>query len=227
MRSDGLKEIYVGLDRDEFIEIERGASPVVLAHLAAGCANLGEGNEGEVNLDAGPWVTSAGRLLAPGDVLVLDYGESAHALYGARHPTGTLRCFRQHVMSRDPYAHVGRQDITAHVDISAVVRAAAAAGLTLESVTRQSRLMRRLGLEQVLKWLAEAVPGRVEQRAHRAALRLLADPAHLGRIAVLLFGKSAPSGELDHLLGESPTMARLPRRVRELRSDPIRLAESL
>jgi SAM-dependent MidA family methyltransferase len=227
MRAEGLQEVHVGVDRHDFVEVQRPARRAVVEQLAAGGANLQLGDTAEVNVDAADWVITAAGLLTEGYVLVLDYGEPARTLYGSRHPTGTLRCFRRHVMSRDPYAHVGRQDVTAHVDLSAIMRGARSAGLTIEEVTRQGRLLRRLGLVEILGWLERCVPRRIEQRAHRAALGLLAEPAHLGRIASLLLGKSAPGGGLNRLIEEPVTTRMPPPHIWELRGDPLRLAESL
>ena len=130
-------------------------------------------------------------------------------------------------MSRDPYTQVAAQDITAHVDLSAITRAAESGGLTLEGATRQGRLLRRLGLVGLDEELTAAVPGRVEQRAHRAALRLLSEPAHLGRIAALLFGKAVPPGRLKGFASGAPATAPSPGLIWGPRGDPLRLAESV
>lgn len=228
MRADGLREIYVGLQENEFAEIEQSPSSTAIGRqLATGRAQLREGQSGEVNLDGGAWVSAASELLTQGYIFVLDYGEPARHLYGPSHPGGTLRCFRRHVMNQDPYTQVGVQDITAHVDLSAIARAAESAGLTLEGATRQGRLLRRLGLADLADELTEAVPGRVEQRAHRAALRLLSEPLHLGRIAALLFGKAAPPARLTGFAAGARATAPCPGLIWELRGDPLRLAESM
>src|ERR687897_281444 len=68
--------------------------------------------------------------LARGVLLLIDYGAPAAELYDpVRRRDGTLRAYIRHQVHDDPYRHVGRQDLTAHVDVTAVERAAHAVGL--------------------------------------------------------------------------------------------------
>ena len=70
-----------------------------------------------------PWASRRGVLL------LIDYGYPAAELYDSgRRRDGTLRAYLRHRVHDDPYRHVGRQDLTAHVDISAVERAASVPG---------------------------------------------------------------------------------------------------
>ena len=109
----------------------------------------------------------------------------------------TARCAPMSVTrsSDDPYRHVGRQDLTAHVDVTAVERAAQAAGLTTVGITTQAEALMGLGIEDRLR----ADPGRpgdhvrgLRARCGRRCMRLL-DPAAMGRFRVMAFGRDWPA----------------------------------
>lgn len=192
MREEGLLELYVG-GAGPFQTVEGDLSSDALeAQIRDGGGRLGVGHLGEVNLQAAPWVKQAASLLDRGYLLLLDYGETAPSLYGARHPRGTLRCYWHHTMNEEPLLRIGLQDITAHIDLSAVARAALGAGLGLLGATTQQRLLLRLGVGELAERVEERVQRRSEQRAHRGALRLLIDQDGLGRLTATVFGKGVP-----------------------------------
>jgi SAM-dependent MidA family methyltransferase len=193
MRSDGLREIYVDLRADRLVEREGElSSPEIAQQIAAGGGRLDVGQRAEVNLAAPAWVAEASHLIERGYLLLVDYGAPADQLYGAVHPRGTLRCYLRHTMNEDPLANVGVQDLTAHVDFSALTRRAEAAGLALVGATTQARLLGRLGIGALLEEIERSVPARSAQRAHRAALHLLVDPHDLGRVLASAFARQAP-----------------------------------
>ncbi|MBI4213276.1 MAG: SAM-dependent methyltransferase [Chloroflexi bacterium] len=187
---EGPRELYVDIEDGRFVEIEGPLSSSALrAQLEAGGGTLRPGSLAEVSLEAPRWVPAASRLLERGHLLTLDYGEPANLLYGSRHPRGTLRCYRGQVMTEDVYDIPGQQDITLHIDLSAVTRAAQAAGLSLVGMTQQGAFLKRLGLQDFVHRASNPSLPREEQRAQLAALELLRDPSALGSIAVLVFGK--------------------------------------
>lgn len=192
MQQEGLREQYVA-GPGPFQTLEGDLSTSALrGQIGDGGGRMEIGHLGEVNLEAGPWVKRAANLLDRGYLLLLDYGETAPSLYGARHPRGTLRCYWHHTMNEEPFLRIGLQDITAHVDLSAVARAALREGLGLLGATTQQRLLLRLGIGELAERVEERVTLRSEQRAHRASLRLLTEEAGLGRITATVFGKGAP-----------------------------------
>jgi hypothetical protein len=138
-------------------------------------------------------------------MLLIDYGGPAVDLYGERYPQGTIRAYYRHVLSEDVLSRVGVQDLTAHVDFSAVTRAAESAGLELLGATRQATWLARLGLNVLVARSRIAVVERGPQRAHEAALRLLGDPHALGALLVTVFGKGLSKGRGDGF-GGSTTM---------------------
>jgi len=229
MRPKGLQEIYVSLSGEGFGEVEDVPStPALEQQIQAGRGQLRIGDRVDVNLASPLGVKSAARLLERGYLLLLDYGEPADLLYGERHPRGTLRCYSRHTMNEKPYARVGLQDITAHVDLSAVARAGVESGFELVAATHQAHLLNRLGLDSIRCAINQGVAARVEERAHHAALDLLSDARHLGRISALLLGKGIPAEPLTGFREGGRLAPPRTDRVLDLRlSDAVRLAEGL
>ena len=101
---------------------------------------LRPGQRAEVCLAVDDWVASAAAGLERGVTLFIDYGYPAAELYDpVRRPRGTLAAYLGQRAHEDPYRAVGRQDLTAHVDTTAVERAAATAGLDHLATTTQAR----------------------------------------------------------------------------------------
>jgi len=198
MRGASLRERYVGIDGGRLVDVEGPLSvPEIFDQIRAGGGRLEDGHEAEVSLSAPAWLGAAQGLVSRGYHLLFDYGEPADLLYGARHPRGTLRCYRYQVMSEDPLDLPGGQDITAHVDLSAITRAAEARGARLLAATTQSALLARLGLPTVERILASRTERRAHAWAHRRALSILSDRRELGGIKALLFGKGVPDARLS------------------------------
>jgi SAM-dependent MidA family methyltransferase len=193
---DGVRELYVGWDRSGFIDVAgEPSTPELAARLGAEGVRLEPGQRGEVCLGVGPWLEEVTQGLERGYVIVIDYGHPAVSLYAPTRRAGTLLGYLGHHVVDDPYAHVGRQDLTAHVDLTALEQGAVAAGLTVEGMTTQAELLAGLGLGDLLAEAAggttDEIRGYVDLRA--AALRLL-DPRHLGGFAVEILGRDVPAG---------------------------------
>jgi SAM-dependent MidA family methyltransferase len=174
------------------------STAAIEARLAAEGVALEPGQPGEICLTIDAWVGSAVAPLERGELLVIDYGASATDLYS---PTrgSTLRAYHRHRVHDDPLVAIGRQDLTAHVDLTAVERAAAAAGLEPLGRARQATFLDRLGLGDLLVALqtdpATTMGSYLEARS--AVVRLL-DPRATGAFAVLGFGRGllVPDGSL-------------------------------
>jgi SAM-dependent MidA family methyltransferase len=210
-KPDGPREVYVDHVDGHLADFEDSPStPDLVRQLAEGHATLRVGQRAEVNLAAPTWVVAASGLISAGYVMLVDYGAPATDLYGDRFPDGTLRCFWRHTMNRLPYARVGQQDITAHVDFSAVTRAAEGAGLRLEGATTQQKLLNRLGLPLLRERVEGSVPGRTAQRAHRTAMALLANPHGLGGALAIAYAKNTPGRPLAGFARTTPADPPLP-----------------
>jgi SAM-dependent MidA family methyltransferase len=129
-------------------------------------------------------------------VLLIDYGYPAEMLYDpVRRRDGTLRAYLRHRVHDDPYIHIGRQDLTAHVDVTAVERAAVAAGLSHLGTTTQAEFLVGLGTESLLQAIQADPATTIEDYIGvRSALLRLLDPAAMGRFRVMAFGRGWPAG---------------------------------
>jgi len=173
-----LREVLVELDGDRFVEVlGEPSTPELAAYLAWSDITLAEGQEIEVNLAALCWLKEVAALLARGFVLTIDYGYQATDLRAGRFPHGSLMAYRRHVAHTDLYQAVGEQDLTAHVNWTALMRRGEELGLRLVGLTSQARFLLALGiLERAAAWGDDESQA---ARARRAAWQLVA-PGGLG-----------------------------------------------
>jgi SAM-dependent MidA family methyltransferase len=156
---------------------------------------LGDGQVTEVCLALDGWLIDATHHLARGLLVLVDYAAAPTDLHGATHPDGTLRAFARHAVGSDPFRHVGRQDLTATVDLAAVRSAADRAGLELIGETTQAELLARVGTADLTDAYLRR-PGATLQDALalRSALARLMDTRGMGGFRVLVFGRGLPGG---------------------------------
>ena len=202
-----LQELYVSWE-DGFREVPGPLStPALAAYLQAEGVELLPGQRAEVCLAAPEWMLDVARDLVPGGVvLVIDCGHHAAELYGPRRMAGTLLTYRDHQVADDPFAHVGHTDITAHVDITALERAAADGGLEPVGSTTQGPFLARLGLGEMLAEMGRRAE--MDPRAYleaRAAVARLLDPRHLGGFRVLAWARPDGGGDIPALPGFDDT----------------------
>ena len=181
-----LQELYVALNGDgDFVDhMGEPSTPALLHYFDALGLLPGEGCIAEVNLDALAWMRDVAAHVARGFVLTFDYGYPAATLYAPWRKQGTLLCFYKHTTSTDPYARIGRQDMTAHIDFTSLVRAGSGAGLMPIGFTTQRAFLAALGAGEALAPGPGAL-GLEEYLSRRRAVATLLDSEGLGRIRVL------------------------------------------
>lgn len=130
--------------------IESPGLRAAIDDLLRACA-LPAGYVSEINLSLGPWVHSVAEHLGEGLLLLVDYGYERNAYYHPQRSSGTLMCHYRQRAHDDPFLWPGLQDITAHVDFTAVAEAASAAGLTVSGYTTQAWCLLDCGLESLLQ----------------------------------------------------------------------------
>ena len=197
VRDGRLLERFVGLEGDTFADAWGPPStPELQGRLSAEGVTLSEGQSAEVCLVLDDWVASAAAGLARGLLLLVDYGAPAADLYDpVRRPHGSLRAYLRHRVHDDVYRHVGRQDLTAHVDVTAVTAAAEAAGLRPVGLSTQAEFLVGSGAEDLLRAVQADPSTTLEAYVQlRAALMRLLDPAAMGRFRVMAFGRDWPAG---------------------------------
>ncbi len=197
-RGGALREIAVDVVADgRFVETETDpTTPALAARLADDGVVLADGQTAEICLELDAWVAHATADLARGLLLLIDYGAPGAQLYDpVRRRDGTLRAYVRHQVHDDPYRHVGRQDLTAHVDVTAVERAARTAGLSTIGVTTQAEALVGLGIQDRLREIqADPSTSLEEYLVVRSSLMRLLDPAAMGRFRVMGFGRGWPDG---------------------------------
>ncbi|WP_052891287.1 class I SAM-dependent methyltransferase [Thermogemmatispora carboxidivorans] len=203
VRQGQLYEIYVGLEKGRLREIAVPPAPEVVTYLDRYCLrwrSFPNGWRAEINLEALRWIELQASLLRRGFLLVIDYGDRAARLYSRARPQGTLLCYHKHRVNEQPLARPGEQDITAHVNFSALIDEGRRHGLRLRLFTTQRAWLERLGIFEELEQLrrthfSAADQERATDQGQIALLRwynlrqrvlALTDPAGLGNFKVLI-----------------------------------------
>ena len=166
--------------------------------------NYTDGYRTEVNLAALNWLLQVESQLARGYILTIDYGYTAVSYYSAARREGTLQCYYRHSHHSDPFIHIGEQDITAHVDFTALEKQGDALGLQKMGFTQQGLFLMALGLGDRLAKLsqptapAKTATGQTIQKVmmRREALQQLISPMGLGNFGVLIQSKGLTQTEI-------------------------------
>ena len=196
-RAGGIRELLVGLDPDDaFAWVEADpTTPALAGRLADEGVTLPEGHVTEVGLAIDDWLATVTAGLARGVLVLVDSAAEPGDLHGPARPTGTLRTFARHAVGADPFRHVGRQDLTATVDLAAVRRAAAHLGLQPLGETTQGELLAMTGGADLVDTYLRRPGATVQDGLDlRSALARLLDPRGLGGFRVLVFGRGLPPG---------------------------------
>ncbi|HEU5432950.1 MAG TPA: SAM-dependent methyltransferase [Thermomicrobiales bacterium] len=208
--TSGLMECYVAYEHDRFVDVEGPLSPPAAAfdpvgRLRAAGVTLRDGDRVEIGPAAAAWFGTVARGLARGYAVVVDYGYDTAELYRDHRLAGTLRAYRAHTVTDDPFAAVGDADLTAHVDFGALRAAGEADGLTFAGLTTQGAFLASLGLGELLVDLGrDPETTAPEYLAAQAAIVRLIDPGGMGRFRVLLMAKNAPAAPLRGLSERGP-----------------------
>jgi SAM-dependent MidA family methyltransferase len=194
-----LQEVYVTLEDGELQEVLAPPSTPALSHYFSWLGvdpskpDYLDPYRTEVNLAALRWMQAVAQVLTQGYVLTIDYGYPAFRYYSPVRSQGTLQCYYQHHRHHNPYRNVGRQDITAHVNFTALEQQGEAAGLSVVGCTQQALFLTALGLADRIGQLGHSDstdPQEIVQRLHqRQVLHQLINPLGLGEFIVLLQSK--------------------------------------
>jgi SAM-dependent MidA family methyltransferase len=200
-----LQEVYVTIT-------EQGLTPVVAELSTSKLADYFKlidisflphlypnGYQSEVSLAALDWMQTVAARLQQGYVLTIDYGYPAQRYYSPVRLQGTLQCYYQHSYHSNPYIQIGKQDITAHVDFTALQRQGERCGLQTVGFTQQGLFLMALGLGDRLAALSNPAtdeqPSLNEILQRREALHSLINPMGLGNFGVLIQSKGLTSAQ--------------------------------
>lgn len=201
MVGGALREVYVTWDGSRFQEELREPSRDVVRYFERLGVMPGDGCYAEANPAAIDWVSAAAKAIERGFLLTIDYGYEANELYASWRKDGTLLCFYRQNPSTDPYARIGKQDMTSHVDFTSVRRAGEEAGLATLGMVSQSQFLANLGIGEAMR---PPESGDLEEYfARRRNVTELLDPGGLGRIRVLVQAKGVGNVALSGLAAEA------------------------
>jgi SAM-dependent MidA family methyltransferase len=181
-RESGVMERGVALRGDSFAWSERPASGGLQdeANKIAVTAPY----ESEIGLAARAWMRTLCGHLERGVIFVIDYGFPRHEYYHPQRATGTLMCHYRHQSHADPFLHPGDEDISAHVDFSALAAAAREAGAEVLGYATQAQFLVNCGITDVLSQT------NVENALHYAPIasqaQTLLSPAEMGELFKVL-----------------------------------------
>jgi SAM-dependent MidA family methyltransferase len=147
----------------------------------------------DVSPAAAEWFAGAVAHLDRGYALVIDYGYPVDVLYRDHRLAGTIRGYAGHEVTDNPFERVGEQDLTAHVDFTALREAGERQGLSHAGFTTQGAFLTSLGLGEALLELQRSPGATVEEYlAVQAVVLRLIDPGGLGRFGVMIMARDAP-----------------------------------
>jgi SAM-dependent MidA family methyltransferase len=182
LRADeDLREVYVTRSQNGFCEELGPLSSIAVAeYFKAQGITLLEGQMAETNLATCDWIENAARRLNRGFVLTIDYGHEAQQLYDERHMRGTLLAYDCRRAREDFYRAPGAQDLTAHVNFTALDLWGAPGGLIRTGLTSQTNFLLALARHSNFADLETAGASEHEKIAARSQFKTLIHPEGMG-----------------------------------------------
>lgn len=155
----------------------------------------------EVSLASQGWITEIAHAIGRGFLLTIDYGYTRNEQLAGRH-RGTLMAYRQHSASANPYEAPGEQDLTAHVNFTALTAALQSTGMRAEKLVTQSQFL--MGIGEKTQFADAFEQCRLPQERAKVALQLkhVVTPAGMGEtFDVLLASRGVEPGKVTGLAG--------------------------
>jgi len=199
MTASGLEEVMIGAEDEQFCErLSPPSTPEIENYLAALGVFLATGQRAEIRLAANQWIAEAAASIKRGFVMTIDYGYLAAELYGKMRMNGTLLCYYKHQLEENPYIRVGLQDITAHVDFSALIQVGESLGLHKIWYGEQYRFLLATGMmEEMLALETRPVPESERIKDRLALKKLMLPDGGMGdTFKVLVQGKNVDTPDL-------------------------------
>jgi SAM-dependent MidA family methyltransferase len=197
-RGGAVRERGVGLRDDGLVHVEREAPAdlaTTVAEIEREAGALPDGYGSEIGFTARAWMRSAAEWLGHGALLAIDYGFPRREYYHPQRLMGTLMCHYRHHAHADALWLPGLNDVTAHVDFSAMADAAHEAGLQVLGYTSQAHFLLNCGFTDRLA--ENPAPARTVA-AHR-----LVSEAEMGELfKVLAVGRGVPEALVGFARGD-------------------------
>ncbi|MGY1489425.1 class I SAM-dependent methyltransferase [Methylobacillus pratensis] len=178
--SDHWQEIGVAVDEAEALMLD--SRSLIDASLVSGIDALAlpEHYQTEVSPAAQALVASLAQCLREGVLLFIDYGFSHAEYYHPQRHQGTLMCHYRHHAHPDPLLYPGLQDVTAHVDFSAMAKAGLGQGLQLLGYCGQAQFLINCGITELMLRVPADDLRRYAPMASQA--QKLLSPAEMGEL---------------------------------------------
>jgi SAM-dependent MidA family methyltransferase len=203
VKADRLQEIHVALGKEELIFTE------IIDELSTDRLNkywqlnnidllsdrYTDGYRTEVNLAALDWLKIVEQKLERGYIISIDYGYSADRYYNPIRSQGTLQCYYEHYHHNDPYINIGNQDLTAHVDFTAIQNQGELLGLETIGFTKQGMFLMTLGLGDRISKVSSSGGDIQTILTRRQNLHQLIDPMGVGKFGILIQSKGLTAEE--------------------------------
>lgn len=191
-----ILERGVSASEDRFIWQDRPLTSAELYAIAQSI-QVPSGYLSEINLRARSLMRTLASILEEGAVLILDYGFPQHEYYHPQRNCGTVMCHYRHYAHDDPFFLPGLQDITSHVDFTALAHEAVDAGLSVLGYATQAQFLLDCG---ILNLLEETPADNVSEYSPLAAqVQKLLSPAEMGELFKVLILKKGSVHALDYL----------------------------
>ena len=193
MTERGLQEILVGCEGGKLVDLVAAVSTCAInEYFAAQGVTLHEAQLAEAGLEACDWITEVGRRIERGFVLTIDYGHRMAELFDERHMRGTLLAYRRHRVSEDFYSSPGEQDLTAHVNFTALETWGKRSGLETAEFTSQTAFLLALGQANEFADLYDTGQNEAEQIRARLQLKTLIHPEGMGERFQVMLQRKGP-----------------------------------
>jgi SAM-dependent MidA family methyltransferase len=213
---DKLQEIYVAAGdapRQRLCQQDRAFTETIdelstdelakywqLNHINLLSGKYPDGYRTEINLAALGWLEQVFKKLQRGYMISIDYGYTADRYYNPIRSQGTLQCYYQHAYHNDPYINIGNQDLTAHVDFTAIQNQGELLGLNTVGFIQQGMFLMALGLGERIAGISSSDGDIQSLLRRRQNLHQLIDPMGLGKFGVLIQSQGLTPLEQEILL---------------------------
>ncbi len=124
-------------------------------HIMSDIESFEDGYTSELNTWIRPWAKSIADTLEQGMVFLCDYGYDRKTYYMSERSMGTLACYHQHKVNYDPFINIGEQDVTAHVDFTAVAEAFTGCGFELDGYMTQANFLKNANVAEVFLQISQ------------------------------------------------------------------------
>lgn len=151
----------------------------------------------EISLANRSFIRTLASVLQQGIILLVDYGFGQHEYYHAQRHQGTLMCHYRHHAHDDPFFLPGLQDITSHIDFSAIAQTATDSGLQLAGYTTQAHFLINCGITDLLTHIPADQLNNYLPLANQ--VQQLVSPAEMGELfKVMALSKNIDSDTVAH-----------------------------